>query len=72
MQKDLQNQDMMFLDSPQWESVESVIENLVMFEDMLLSKLPDHWDKYPQDYLPFVTAMLGAISYPFLGGNSGS
>lgn len=72
VQKDLQNQDMWFLDSPQWDSVESVIENLVTFDGMLLSKLPDHWDKYPQDYLPFVTSMLGAISYPFLAGNSGS
>lgn len=72
VQKDLQNQDMWFLDSPQWDSVESVIENIVTFDGMLLSKLPDHWDKYPQDYLPFVTSMLGAISYPFLAGNSGS
>lgn len=72
IQKDISNGDFSFLDSPQWESVELVIENVVLFNGSLLSKIPDHWDKYPQDYILFVPTMLGAISYPFLAENSGS
>ncbi|MDF1593745.1 MAG: hypothetical protein P1P89_19735 [Desulfobacterales bacterium] len=71
VQADLQRQDFSFLDSERWAAVEAVIENVVTFEDALLSKSSDHWEKYPGDYLIFVSTMLGAISYPFLSGISG-
>ncbi len=71
VQDQLQRGNMAFLDSDEWAEVEKVIENVVMFEGDLLSKRPDHWEQYPQDYLIFVSTMLGAISYPFLSGMSG-
>lgn len=72
IQGDLQKQDFSFLDTDRWTDVESVIENVVTFNGSLLSKLPDHWDTYPDDYLIFVSTMLGAISYPFLSGSGGA
>lgn len=72
VQADLQKHDFSFLDSEQWAGVENVIENVVIFNDSLLSKLPEHWNTYPGDYLIFVSTMLGVISYPFLAGIGGS
>jgi hypothetical protein len=72
IQEAVQRGDFLFLDSPEWESVEKVINNIVTVDGNLLDKVPDHWEKYPQDYLLFVQTMLGAISYPFLAGLSGS
>ena len=72
VQADLQKQDFSFLDTDRWAEVESVIENVVTFNGSLLSKLPDHWEQYPEDYLIFVSTMLGVISYPFLSGSGGS
>lgn len=72
VQHDLNNRDFWFLESPEWASIEEVISNIVTFDGQLLSKLPDHWEKHPEDYLLFIQTMLGAISYPFLAGVSGS
>lgn len=58
--------DMSFLDTPEFEAVEAVINNAVTYNDSLLSKLGDsHWEKYEEDYILFVSTALGAISYPF-------
>jgi hypothetical protein len=72
VQGDLQQSDFSFLDTDRWAEVESVIENAVTFDGSLLSKTPNHWDQYPEDYLIFVSTMLGAISYPFLAGSGGN
>ena len=71
VQRDLQRQDFSFLDWERWAAVEAVIENVVTFNGALLSKSPEHWEAYPEDYLMFVSTMLGAISYPFLSGSLG-
>lgn len=68
IQKDLQNQDLMFMDTAEWAEVERVIENCVMFDGNLISKINNHWDEYPEDYVLFCQTMLGALSYPFLRG----
>lgn len=62
----VQNRDMSFLDSPDFESVEKVLNESVAYNDSLLSKLGDaHWEKYPSDYVTFIMTALPAISYPF-------
>ena len=71
VQNDVKYGNMWFLDSQEWADVEKTIENVVTFEGNLLSKLPDHWDNYPEDYLVFVSTMMGALSYPFLSGFTG-
>ena len=64
-QKQIFSSDYSFLESEEFEHVEGLINNLVLFKGTLLSRIPDHWEKYPEDYLLFVTTMLGVISYPF-------
>ena len=62
----VQNNDMSFLDSPEFEAVEQVVNESVMYNDSLLSVLGDtHWDKYESDYVTFIMTALPAISYPF-------
>jgi len=63
--------DFSFLDSPEFEAVEKVIGDAVLFNDSRLTVIGDaHWEKYPDDYLTFVTTALGVISYPFLSGSA--
>jgi len=70
-QKEIQNGDFSFLDSAEFEPVEKVIMDTVLFEGAQISKLPNIWEEQPEDYVIFITTMLGAISYPFLRGGSG-
>jgi len=70
-QREIQNGDFSFLDSAEFEPVEKVIMETVLFEGAQISKIPNIWDEQPEDYVIFITTMLGAISYPFLGGGSG-
>lgn len=62
----LQSGDMSFLDSPEFEPVEKVINDIVMVDGELLSRKTDHWDEYPEDYITFIGTALGVISYPFM------
>lgn len=62
-------QNMSFLDDPKWEKIESMIHNIITFEDMQLSKVESHFDKFPQDYILFSTTAIQVISHPFLAGN---
>ena len=62
----VQNRDMSFLDSPEFEAVEQVVNESVSYNDALLSVLGDaHWEKYESDYVTFIMTALPAISYPF-------
>lgn len=60
-----------FMDTPQFNHVFKVICEHVTFNDSVLSKLPDHWDEYPQDFMMFTTAAMGVMSYPFLPESAG-
>ena len=70
-QREIQTGDFSFLDSEEFEPVEKVIMDTVLFEGAQISKLPNIWDEQPEDYVIFITTMLGAISYPFLSGSLG-
>ena len=62
----IQAKDMSFLESPAFESVEEIVNNVVTIENSLLSKLGDaHWEAHPSDYVTFISVILPAISYPF-------
>lgn len=63
--------DFSCLESDEFQAVENVIENAVTFDGDLLSKRPTHWDECPEDYITFISTMLGVISYPFLKGGAG-
>ena len=64
--------DYSFMDSLEFDAVEKLINDVVVFEGSLISRLPDHWEKHPEDYVIFIMSMLGAMSYPFLKGVAGS
>jgi len=70
-QSEIQTGDFSFLDSVEFEPVEKVIMDTVLYDGGQLSKSHTHWDDYPEDYVVFIVTMLGAISYPFLKGNLG-
>ena len=57
------------MDSEKFDDVMATIADVTTFDGALLSRLETHWDNYPQDYLKFVTAAMGGISYPFLAEN---
>lgn len=65
------NQSFEFLDDPKYKEVEKVMFNRVTFEDMQLSKLPKHFEEYPEDYITLISTAMGVMSYPFLKGVSG-
>lgn len=71
IQHDLQRGDLWWMTTADWEKVERIISDHVTFEDSLLSKRPNHWEDYPEDYMIFVQTMLPAMSYPFIRGISG-
>lgn len=58
--------DFSFLDTPEFDAIEEIVASVVMYEDSLLFILGDsHWEKYPTDYVTFITTALPVISYPF-------
>ena len=61
-------QDFSFMGEESYEKIEQIVSELVTFEGTLLSKKPNHWNEFPQDYMVFMTTALGVISYPFLQG----
>lgn len=67
-QEKLLSNNWSFLATSEWDQVTKVIEDTVTYNDSALSKLPTHWDKYPEDYLTFVGTALGVISFPFMRG----
>jgi len=69
----VQRNDFSFLDMPEFEPVEAVVNKTVTYNDSLLSVIGDaHWEKYPDDYLMFVGTALAVISFPFLSANATS
>lgn len=58
--------DFSFLTDDQFSKVMKIIEDRVIFDGMQISKMKNHWDEYPEDYLQFVSTMLAVVSYPFM------
>jgi len=52
-----------FMDSDKFREIEPILFENIVFEKNKLSDA--HFEKYPSDYINFITTMLGAISYPF-------
>lgn len=65
------NNSFEFLDDPKYKEVEKVMFNRIMFDGMQLSKLPNHFEEYPEDYIMLISTAMGVISYPFMKGVSG-
>lgn len=55
-----------FLDSNEFKKVWKSIEDIMLYDGVQLSKQPQHWDDYPEDYILLIVSTLSTISYPFL------
>lgn len=65
---ELDNNKFGCLTTPEFEKIENLILENVLFDGMQVSKLVEHWEKYKGDYLPFILSALAIISYPFTAG----
>ena len=66
VQGDINAKSFWFLESPEFEQVEEIIHSHTLFNGDKLSNIDNHWDKYPGDYITFVSTALAVISYPFM------
>jgi hypothetical protein len=72
--KQLESNDMSFLGSEEFEYIEKIISDIILFDGSQLSKLKDHWenDEFTGDYIILITTAMAVISYPFLKGSVGN
>lgn len=54
-----------FLEDPKFKELFKEVENKVLFEDMLISKIPNFWEDKEDIYLSFIQTSLKLICYPF-------
>lgn len=66
---DVQGGNFSFLSDPAFKYIEKTMGEHIQYDGSLLSKLPDHWDEYPQDYLEVIATGMGVMSYPFMSAN---
>lgn len=55
-----------FLDTPVFAQVEEVMWKNISFDGSVITKLRDHWEEYPEDYMMLVSTAMGVMSYPFI------
>lgn len=55
-----------FLDTPAFAQVEEVLWKNISFDGALISRLRDHWEEFPEDYMQLVGVAMGVMSYPFI------
>lgn len=56
--------DHSFLDWPEYEKIEKTVQDIVLFDNMQLSKSSTHWEQYPEDYVLLMLTAMQVISYP--------
>lgn len=54
-----------FLEDAKFKALFKEVENKVLFEDMLISKIPNFWEENEDIYLSFIQTSLKLICYPF-------
>ena len=54
-----------FLINKDFKNVMKKVDERIIFEGSQISKLPNHFEEYPEDYLDYVSLSLKVISYPF-------
>lgn len=54
-----------FLEDTKFKALFKEVENKVLFDDMLISKIPNFWDDNEEIYLSFIQTSLRLICYPF-------
>ena len=54
-----------FLINKEFKDIMKKVDDKVLFENSQISKLPNHFEDYAEDYLDYVAISLKVISYPF-------
>ena len=68
----LEKRDMSFLDTARFKEIEQIMCERITLDDMQISKIKDHWEEHPEDYLQFVTVGMQVIAHPFTAAVAGS
>lgn len=66
VQQQLTAQNFAFLDTPIFAHIEETMWKNVSFDGSIITKLRDHWEEYPEDYLQLVSVAMGVMSFPFI------
>ena len=61
--------DKMQIGSSDWFKMEQELFKFFTFEDMQVSKIPEHFEKYTEDYFPFIGYAIGVLCFPFTKEN---
>lgn len=69
IKEQLKTGDFGFMGSKEWEDIEATMSRVITFDDMQLSKLPDHWDNYSEDYLQLMPLAMQVITFPLVSAN---
>lgn len=59
-------------ESMNFEKTENMLAPYVLFDGAVIKNLPNHFDKYPQDYMAYINTFLMVVNYPFLSENLSS
>lgn len=54
-----------FLEDAKFKALFKEVENKILFDDMLISKIPNFWEDNEDIYLSFIQTSLKLICYPF-------
>lgn len=54
-----------FLQRDDFKKMMQKVDDRILFDGMQLSKLPKHFEEYPEDYLDYIAVSLKVIVYPF-------
>jgi hypothetical protein len=68
----ISSRDYSFVDEPEFQKIEKIVESRVLYNGMQLSKLQGHWDEYTQDYVELMSSMIMVFSFPFMPGAAGA
>ncbi|MDR0453483.1 MAG: hypothetical protein LBH05_01575 [Deferribacteraceae bacterium] len=68
IQRQITDGDLSFFADKEFKAIQNIIDNVVMYEGSLLSKLPEHWEEHEEEFTAFYMMAMGVFSYPFLRG----
>jgi hypothetical protein len=64
----IEHEDFSFMGADEWREIEKILGDNITFNGDLVSKIPKHFEEFPEDYLDYSLVMMGVFSYPFLKG----
>jgi len=69
IRENLENKDLSFLGSDEQLGIEELMFKNMTYNDSMLFKIDNHFEKYGEDYIPLFTMALSVFSYPFMKGS---